>query len=475
MSNDEASGEPARETEPPSPGYRWTGLVLVLVVAFVAAFARIGADCDWLVALGDRIRADGKVPTGVPFASAPSAHWHNVLVLAELVLSVVHGWGRFALVVLDLVAVIVSLVILDRDARRRGAGDGGLALALLFVSLGTLGSLVIVRVSLFSLVAFAAVIALVRAQERRPSRAVWWLPVIVALWSNLHGAVLVGVAVIGVYLVISRLRGRPLETIAVGIATLVAVLVTPAGPATADYYWTVLHNRAAARGLGLWSQLSLARPLDVVFIVVAVLLLVAIVLGSRRGGRRLAAWEWIVLAALVVASVQSARNGMLLLFFIAGPAAVALTRVGRGASVARGPDARSRRLAVIVTVVCAVVAAVVLTLRHSAVEDPVPAVVDRLTAATTGRVVLAPSPLAEELAVHGSRLWLANPIDAFSAADQDRYLDFVSLGRIDGSLLDRGIGAVLVTRGSPQEKAIRAVPSFEYAGHAGTWMIFLRR
>src|SRR3954470_15804846 len=61
---------------------------VALACAFVAVVGTVGADARWLPALGRAIVDDGGIPTGVPFASAPSGGWPNVPVLAELLL---HG------------------------------------------------------------------------------------------------------------------------------------------------------------------------------------------------------------------------------------------------------------------------------------------------------------------------------------------------------------------------------------------------
>ena len=52
------------------------------------------------------------------------------------------------------------------------------------------------------------VLLVLRSQQRRPSRGIWLVVPLTAIWGNLHGAVLVGVAVIGCYLLFSRLRTR---------------------------------------------------------------------------------------------------------------------------------------------------------------------------------------------------------------------------------------------------------------------------
>ena len=62
-------------------------LAVALGAAFTAIVGTIGADSRWLAALGRIIVDRGEIPDGVPYASAPSAGWHNVPVMAELVLS----------------------------------------------------------------------------------------------------------------------------------------------------------------------------------------------------------------------------------------------------------------------------------------------------------------------------------------------------------------------------------------------------
>ena len=62
------------------------------------------------------------------------------------------------------------------------------------------GPIVAIRGQLFSLPLFAACALLLRAETREPSRRIWLLVPLLALWGNLHGAVLTGAAVAGAYL-----------------------------------------------------------------------------------------------------------------------------------------------------------------------------------------------------------------------------------------------------------------------------------
>ena len=61
-------------------------LVVSIGAALAAVAGTIGADARWLAALGRIIVDRGEIPERVPYASAPSAGWHNVPVLAELTL-----------------------------------------------------------------------------------------------------------------------------------------------------------------------------------------------------------------------------------------------------------------------------------------------------------------------------------------------------------------------------------------------------
>jgi len=69
-------------------------------------------------------------------------------------------------------------------------------------------------------------------------------------------------------------------------------------------------------------------------------------------------------------------------------------------------------------------------------------------AAASGRPVLATSLLAGQVAAAGGRVWVSNPIDAFSRSDQRLYLDWLA-GRREGAPAVRHAAFVLAASGSP--------------------------
>jgi hypothetical protein len=445
--------------------WRWTVVSMAAVLAFLAQFVRVGADWDWLVALGDRVRALGAVPDGVPFASADTSGWHNVPVLAELLASVVHDAGERASVVLHLVLVGLTLAIIARAARVRGAGDAYVAGALGLLGVGGLATLGVLRAQTLSLVPFALMIALVVAQARRPDRRVWWAVPLVVVWANLHGAALLGVCVLGAYLLMDRLRRRPAETVAVGVASLLALCVTPELWRTPLYYAEVFDNVSAQRGDGLWARPSLTMPFDVVMLV-AVLVLLLLFLRSRRQ-----LWEYVAVLGLCAATASAARHGTWLLLLLV----VLASRRGSRTDDEEPTSASSHGLGAAVTCAVAVALAVPLVLvRGGAVLGASPTLVASVQRVAGDGVVLAPAPLSESLAVAGVTLWASNPLDAFSHADQAAYLDFLDGAPGAGPAID-GADVVVVEDGSDQADLVGGDTGFESVACSSGWTCFVRR
>jgi hypothetical protein len=432
-------------------------VVVALITAIIGLVASVGADARWLAALGRIIVARGSVPVGVPFAAAPSTHWANTLVLAELVFDALErGLGDRGLIIAQLVAVAAGLALLARDARAEGASAFGTSSALAIAAIGSLASLAIVRSQLFSLVLFPAMVALLRAEHRQPSRRIWLALPLLALWSNLHGAAISGVVVLWIYLALDRARDDRWTTIGGGIGALVALCVTPAGIRTVDYYHGLVTNVAASRGVALWTPLG-SGPLDALTIVAALLLAVRL----RR--RRPPAWELVTLVVLAALTVKAGRDGVWLLFFLVAPAAHT-TRAKRewngllpiGAAVA--------------------VALLAFDVGHRAHEPGAsPAIVARALALAHGSPILADAIPAEQVALRRGRIWAGDPLDAFPHPVQGTYLDWLAdNGAADRALANQAIRVVLVTRGSAAERSTQADRAFRLVARDRTASIYVR-
>jgi hypothetical protein len=405
----------------------------------VAGLGVVGADSRWVAALGDSIVAEREVPNGVPFASAPTAGWDNVLVAAELIFHWLDGFGPHGLLVAQLLAVGAAFVFLAAGARSEGASDSSIALVLVVVAIGALTSLLILRLQLFSLAFFPGLLLLIRREVRTPSRWIWLAPPLLAIWGNLHGAVLVGYAVLSGYLLLARSRVQPRAALLVWLASTVALLATPALLETVDYYRGVLTNEAAKRGVGLWAPLTLESPLDVLFIITAVVL----VLLAARGRPQL--WELAVIAGLAFLTIRTARSGVWLLFALSAPAA-------RGLNVQRAlPAALAAALATLLLAL-----GTLGLVRGPASTGASGRVLDTALDAAEGTPILAQDVLAEQVALAGGRIWVGNPLDAFRPADQRLYLDWHDGSRDGDGALAHAPRVVLVHPDSDSERRLRA-------------------
>lgn len=433
------------------------GASIAAVVALAALLARVGADAGWLAALGHVIAARGAVPAGVPFAFAPTGHWPNALVLAELIFAGLDSTlGDRGLMLAQLLCVAGAMTLLARDADRADAEPVGIAAALLLVGAGTLPSLAIARVQMFSLLLFPALAALLRAETRAPSRRLWLAVPLLALWSNLHGAALLGAGMLAVYLVLERGRREPAKALAVALAALAALCVTPAGVRTVSYYAGVLTNLAAQRGEGMWGPLSLSAPLDVV------LALAGLLLAYRAWRARPPAWEAVMALALMLLTVKAQRDGVWLLFFLAVPAARRLA------------PARSLRTLTPLAGVAAVVLVVFAVIRGPVPGGASRSLVSGAIAVAHGSPVLADGSTDEQIALAGGRIWAGNPIDAFSRQVQAAYLDWLAGNRAGASAVTGAVRVVLVASGTPTQALMERMPGFTATRREGGTVMYER-
>ena len=334
------------------------------------------------------------------------------------------------------------MAVLALDMRRDDAADAPSALVLLLVAVAASQSLLVVRGQLFSLALFPVVVLVLRDQARLPSQTIWVLPPLFALWSNLHGGVLVGIAVAGAYLLFHRLRRTPGTAIAVLVASLAAVLRHAVAPRHAPLLPGRPRERGrrrARRALGAALARHAARHRIL----------------RRRGATRARgaclaaeAWELVALTGLAAMTVQAGRNAVWLVVFAAVPAARWLTGT-------REWRIRPPRF---VTGVLAAMLALLLAVGLGRAVAP-PGAGDALRARAAleagSAPILADDINAEALALDGRLVWIANPLDAFDARRP------APLSRLDRGPRSRAtrclesFPAVLVTADSPPARAAR--------------------
>lgn len=212
------------------------------------------------------------------------------------------GLPLLALVHVVLAMTVVAIAVFV--ARCAGARPHAvMAVALLaFVPLSYV--LATIRTEIFGAVACAVVLALLVMDARWPSRRVWAVVPVLALWANLHGSVLLGAGlgvVRGLTLALEPSTRRRGITFAVCCA--LAAAASPYIVHLPEYYEHTAFNREFGRVVGEWRPMALSLATAPYF---ALLLL-----GVWAYGRRpeaLTTWEWLALLLTGIAGMAASRN-----------------------------------------------------------------------------------------------------------------------------------------------------------------------
>ena len=179
----------------------WWATPVLLSYAMLSLAPLREGDLWWHLRLGESIATMHILPqidewtvagAGLPFNVAHS--W-----LADVVLYILNaGGGPAALVVQQAVIGALTVTLLLRMARTLGAAARGAA-ALSLVSLLALYPFSTARPQILSFLLFACFEVILLAANAGKTRWLVPLPVLMAIWVNVHGAWVMGLALVGMY------------------------------------------------------------------------------------------------------------------------------------------------------------------------------------------------------------------------------------------------------------------------------------
>lgn len=182
-------------------GRRRTALELLAVpglLALVVAAARmpiLTPDVWWHLATG-RLIAETGIPNRDPFSyTLAGQRWIPHEWLADLLLYGIYARGGLLAVVLARAILLGSAFAVAYAAARLYAGPG-LALVLLAPAAYASQRNWLDRPQLWSYVAAAFVLWMLERARRHPGRSLFLLPFVFALWVNLHGGFMLGLALV---------------------------------------------------------------------------------------------------------------------------------------------------------------------------------------------------------------------------------------------------------------------------------------
>lgn len=260
----------------------WAFLAVALPVlaALIANLASV--DLAYQLRAGEQILSGGGIPSADTWTfTAPGAPWVDQQWGAQVVLAAVYrlaGWTGLVVLRAALIGVVFGCLFLV--ARRRGVDvrrAAWLTLAAFVVTAVALG----LRPQLLGMALFAMVLLLVVDRHEHPRR-LWAVPIIVAIWANVHGSFFLGPLVLGLAWLedlhdrVPAARG----TLAVAAVSAATACLTPSGPGVWAYAVGLSVNPQVTQRITEWQPTSLRDIPGMLFFGSA---LVVVGLIARRG------------------------------------------------------------------------------------------------------------------------------------------------------------------------------------------------
>jgi hypothetical protein len=159
------------------------------------------------------------------------------------------------------------------------------------------------RPQMFSVLGFAVLLIVLSADVKAPSRRVWWLIPMMALWANLHGVVVIGALLVMLRAAFDVFQRRIARGVALGSLAACTPFCTPYALELPRYFREIGHLQDPARRLPIleWGRVSWPSdiPFFCIFAATMLLLIFVYVKKKSRGtfeslvilGTGLGAWQ----------------------------------------------------------------------------------------------------------------------------------------------------------------------------------------
>ena len=222
---------------------------VLLIVAFGMFFAQAAqpysyADLGWHLRTGQLIWETGSIPHSDPYSFTVNGQpWITHEWLSEVIMWPIYAtWGLAGLIVLCSSTILLGLWFVYRQMRTEGSGRLGAVLLIVLCAFTSM--------TIWSTLPLVATLCLAPFYAQRLQRwwqgdvrALWCLPPLMMLWVNLHGGYMVGLGLVGIFLVGGLLSGW-METEpshgslrSLAIVGVLCLLATLANPNTYEILW----------------------------------------------------------------------------------------------------------------------------------------------------------------------------------------------------------------------------------------------
>jgi hypothetical protein len=273
----------------------WAALAVLLPIIAALAATLSAVDLAYHLRAGEQILAGDGIPRVDTFTfTAAGREWVDQQWGAQVVLAAIYrlsGWTGLVVLRAAFAGLVFGLLFLA--CRVRGAdvrSAAGLSLAAFIVAAPALA----LRPQLVGMLLLAVTLVLVASRRTHP-RLFYLVPVVVALWANVHGSFFLGPVVVGLGWLEDLHDRTPSasRTIVVAIVSALATLLNPFGPAVWAYAVGLSTNPEVTARISEWQPTTLRTIPGILFFASV---LAAAVLLARRGRST----SWPMLAWLAV-------------------------------------------------------------------------------------------------------------------------------------------------------------------------------
>lgn len=295
-----------------SPLHR-VGVVTALGGIFLAALTPfLDPDLFWHLRSGALITALGHLPaTDTLSFTAAGQPWLNHEWLGDVLIHYIHrAAGLWSVLFFFAIVFTIALALAARRSLARGASIIAVLFSLLValvISSGTIGP----RMQTLTLLFTSLILLILESDKREPRwQLLAILPVLILLWSNLHGAFVVGLVVQTFYMfgdLVRRGQGNERHWAARLLALLTSIaasLLNPNGFEQLIYPLTFLRRNTFTAVIAESARPDFSHPASIVFFVSLAVLIFAMC----RRWRTISTEDFCVVAAFTFLALQQVRH-----------------------------------------------------------------------------------------------------------------------------------------------------------------------
>jgi len=284
--------------------------ILLLVGALVlVSITQVDPDLWGHVRFGLDIIDTKAIASHDPYSFTSDRSWVNHEWLAEVFMGGAYRLaGAFGLVLLKTGVYATALVCASLALRRVAWRPIDHDLLILLAIMATFPRAHDMRPQVFSLALFAALLLVLVTADRGRFRPLLAVPLLMAVWANLHGGWIVGLATLGAWVLVRLVRpveGGPSRAMlaGVGLVSVAATLINPYGVGL----WTFLRDTVGLSRPDIrdWQPLF-ELPLGFILLVGVVFAVAAVAV--VKAGRKLDPAYGLMVGVLAFATIKVSRN-----------------------------------------------------------------------------------------------------------------------------------------------------------------------